>query len=208
MICKKCGNKVSDTAAFCDKCGASMAEFGVSSSSVTKGIVLPKKRRPLLLALVILIVLAAIGLSGYAAYRNGLFLQPNERYALLAARCVQKYLGNPDGFQLYEASVMTQDGSNSSDFINVFTAYEYVTTNHETKEVYVTLAFGLVYIDNDGSCQYQDENTIRQDEFESTSDAELAESRARGTIISYQGRLAKVLNNSEEVDVTTVNRLL
>ena len=28
MICKKCGCRVSDTAAFCDKCGASMAEFG------------------------------------------------------------------------------------------------------------------------------------------------------------------------------------
>lgn len=28
MICKKCGCRVSDTAAFCDKCGAPMAEFG------------------------------------------------------------------------------------------------------------------------------------------------------------------------------------
>jgi len=28
MICKKCGCRVSDSAAFCDKCGASMAEFG------------------------------------------------------------------------------------------------------------------------------------------------------------------------------------
>ena len=28
MICKKCGCRVSDTASFCDKCGASMAEFG------------------------------------------------------------------------------------------------------------------------------------------------------------------------------------
>lgn len=28
MICKKCGCRVSDTASFCDKCGASMAGFG------------------------------------------------------------------------------------------------------------------------------------------------------------------------------------
>lgn len=209
MICKKCGNKVSDTAAFCDKCGASMAEFEESlSCPVTKGIVQPKKKHPLFLALIILIVLACIGLSAYAAYRNGLFLQPNERYALLAARCVQKYLGNPDGFQLYEASVMTQDENDSSGSINVFTAYQYVTTNHETNEIYVSMAFGLVYIDKDGGCQYQDENTIRQDEFENTSDTELAETLARGTIISYHGRLANVLNNSEEVDVTSVNRLL
>ena len=29
MICKKCGCRVSDTASFCDKCGAPMAEFGI-----------------------------------------------------------------------------------------------------------------------------------------------------------------------------------
>lgn len=32
MICKKCGCRVSDTATFCEKCGAPMAEFGIKES--------------------------------------------------------------------------------------------------------------------------------------------------------------------------------
>ena len=34
MICKKCGCRVNDTATFCDKCGASMAEFGQKEGTV------------------------------------------------------------------------------------------------------------------------------------------------------------------------------
>jgi len=34
MICKKCGCRVSDTATFCDKCGASMTEFGQKEATV------------------------------------------------------------------------------------------------------------------------------------------------------------------------------
>lgn len=33
MICKKCGCRVSDTAAFCDKCGAPMEEFGIKEQT-------------------------------------------------------------------------------------------------------------------------------------------------------------------------------
>lgn len=36
MICKKCGCRVSDKAAFCDKCGASMAEFGIKEEKPEK----------------------------------------------------------------------------------------------------------------------------------------------------------------------------
>lgn len=36
MICKQCGCRVSDTAAFCDKCGASMAEFGIQEEKPQK----------------------------------------------------------------------------------------------------------------------------------------------------------------------------
>ena len=43
MICKKCGCRVNDTATFCDKCGASMAEFGQKEGTVES--VNIKKRR-------------------------------------------------------------------------------------------------------------------------------------------------------------------
>ena len=33
MICKKCGCRVSDTATFCEKCGAPMAEFGIKEQT-------------------------------------------------------------------------------------------------------------------------------------------------------------------------------
>ena len=36
MICKKCGCRVSDTATFCEKCGAPMAEFGIKEEKPQK----------------------------------------------------------------------------------------------------------------------------------------------------------------------------
>ncbi|WP_417140121.1 zinc-ribbon domain-containing protein, partial [Ruminococcus sp.] len=45
MICKKCGCRVSDSAAFCDKCGASMAEFGQKEVSAPQKAKSPEERK-------------------------------------------------------------------------------------------------------------------------------------------------------------------
>ena len=45
MICKKCGCRVSDTATFCDKCGASMTEFGQKEATVESVKNRPRQRK-------------------------------------------------------------------------------------------------------------------------------------------------------------------
>lgn len=45
MICKKCGCRVSDTAAFCDKCGAPMAEFGQKEVTTPQKAKSPEERK-------------------------------------------------------------------------------------------------------------------------------------------------------------------
>lgn len=62
MICKKCGCRVSDTAVFCDKCGASMAEFGQKEVSETQKTKSPKerKKRMIIVALIILGILVVL----------------------------------------------------------------------------------------------------------------------------------------------------
>lgn len=45
MICKKCGCRVSDSAAFCDKCGASMAEFGQKEVSAPQKAKSPEEKK-------------------------------------------------------------------------------------------------------------------------------------------------------------------
>lgn len=70
MICKKCGCRVSDTAAFCDKCGASMAEFGQKEVSAQQKTKSPEERKKkiIIIALIVLGVLATlVGVKKVAA---------------------------------------------------------------------------------------------------------------------------------------------
>ena len=62
MICKKCGCRVSDSAAFCDKCGASMAEFGQKEVSAPQKAKSPEERKKkiIIIALIVLGVLAVL----------------------------------------------------------------------------------------------------------------------------------------------------
>ena len=57
MICKKCGCRVSDTAAFCEKCGAPMAEFGMTEE---KQAVLPPKDPKKTMTAVLAVIIAAL----------------------------------------------------------------------------------------------------------------------------------------------------
>ena len=62
MICKKCGCRVSDSAAFCAKCGASMAEFGQKEVSAPQKAKSPEERKKkiIIIALIVLGVLAVL----------------------------------------------------------------------------------------------------------------------------------------------------
>lgn len=62
MICKKCGCRVSDSAAFCAKCGASMAEFGQKEVGAPQKAKSPEERKKkiIIIALIVLGVLAVL----------------------------------------------------------------------------------------------------------------------------------------------------
>lgn len=90
MICKKCGCRVSDTAAFCDKCGASMAEFGIKEekpqkkeNAVVKSgklfIKKVKENRKLQIVLVVAIaLLLAVVIIGRIVSKHNIFgISPN-----------------------------------------------------------------------------------------------------------------------------------
>lgn len=57
MICKKCGCRVSDTAAFCDKCGAPMAEFGEKEPEAAATAAIDKKQAARLAKILVPVVL-------------------------------------------------------------------------------------------------------------------------------------------------------
>ena len=59
MICKKCGCRVSDTATFCDKCGASMTEFGQKEATVESVKKQPSTKK-IVIAVVVLILCCAL----------------------------------------------------------------------------------------------------------------------------------------------------
>ena len=59
MICKKCGCRVSDTATFCDKCGASMTEFGQKEATVESVKKSPSTKK-IVIAVVVLILCCAL----------------------------------------------------------------------------------------------------------------------------------------------------
>lgn len=63
MICKRCGCRVNDEAKFCDKCGASMAEFGKSEESkpsAIKTVFEENKRSVILIGTVLCIIVLAV----------------------------------------------------------------------------------------------------------------------------------------------------
>lgn len=64
MICKKCGCHVSDTATFCDKCGAPMAEFGQKEVCDAQKSTLSKEKRKKIILVVLIVVCVFILLYG------------------------------------------------------------------------------------------------------------------------------------------------
>ncbi len=90
MICKKCGCRVSDTATFCEKCGAPMAEFGIkeetpqknesaaikSGKAVVEKVKGDRKLQIILAVVVVLLVLGAV--VGHITSKNKVFgISPN-----------------------------------------------------------------------------------------------------------------------------------
>lgn len=102
MICKKCGCRVNDDAAFCDKCGASMAEFGEKETPKPKGDTLILKNKKLVIAIaVVLAVLLAVLLVA----RNGAFIDEKTKYAIQATQAIQESLLAPDSIKVLDAYV-------------------------------------------------------------------------------------------------------
>lgn len=102
MICKKCGCRVSDTATFCEKCGAPMAEFGIKeetpqkkeSAAIKSGkavVERVKGDRKLQIILAVVVVLLVLGVVvGRITGKNKVFgISPN-----MSVAQVEKVLGN------------------------------------------------------------------------------------------------------------------
>lgn len=102
MICKKCGCRVSDTAMFCDKCGASMAEFGEKESEKAKDISFAKKNKKLI-AVVAILVLCLIGFV--VAKKMGMLLDQKTKYAVIGVQAIKEDLLVPDSINVLDVMV-------------------------------------------------------------------------------------------------------
>lgn len=110
MICKKCGCLVSDTATFCDKCGAPMAEFGQKEARDTQKSTLSKekKKKIILAALVVVCVFILIcGAKKVACARTAVKAIRNEYYTTAA---VEKVYIRHSSFRTEAVYVMFENG--------------------------------------------------------------------------------------------------
>ena len=64
MFCPKCGNRISDDAAFCGTCGAPVGARGQAASAGTPPSAMPKKKKPL--KLIAAAAIAAVAIAGVA----------------------------------------------------------------------------------------------------------------------------------------------
>lgn len=204
MICKKCGCRVDDAAKFCNKCGASMEEFG--EQEVQKnGVQIAKKEKRIIVG-VILLFICCIG--GLLTYRNGWLLKPNERYVLWAAREAKAQTEFPKTFQLERAFVKNDedDSDGQTSVCLVYSALSEMDNNN--MEATVEFTFALVTVHKFGKCTYTDESTVMQQAYEKSADSQDADSIARGYAALFEMNLQNVISTGEEVAVDKINEMI
>lgn len=141
MICKKCGCRVSDTATFCDKCGAPMAEFG-QKETPKPTLKLTKNRKRLLIASVAILALILV-CAGGLLFES----QQKKNYANRAAKAIREDEGewsSIDEVYVYEktVSVDLKDGSKyicymlTTGGVQVLTRYNYPTVEEMKTEYF------------------------------------------------------------------------
>lgn len=203
MICRKCGCRVSDTATFCEKCGAPVEEFGVQEIKGKVHTTINKKR---IIVVIIFLFICCIGV--FFAYKNGAFLKQNERYVLQAAKAARAQTKFPSTFELYKAYVK-KPSDNSDEKTSVCVIYSSLSElDDQNAKATVEYTFGLVTISRFGKCTYTDEKTVIQWAYERSAGSEKAESIARGAALSFEMGLRDVISNGEEVAVDKVNEML
>lgn len=150
MICKKCGCRVSDTAAFCDKCGASMAEFGQKEVSVTQKGKLPEERKKklIIVALIALGVLAVLVGVKKVATANKAVMAIRIEYAVTSS--VEEIYVEHIRFGLDNVYVSFANGKDyichvySANMVDILTRSNYpYGTGTEKIELYESMARGL-----------------------------------------------------------------
>lgn len=146
MICKKCGCRVSDTAMFCDKCGAPMAEFDEKEPAQIENISFVKRNKKIIVIVAILILI----LLGFVlAQRTGLFIDQKTKYAIIGVQAIKDQLLVPDSINVLDVMVyerpeeeIQQDIEEDDDGIVVIAnVYAYCTATNRgggiTDEEYV-----------------------------------------------------------------------
>lgn len=204
MICKKCGCRVSDTATFCEKCGALMAEFG--EPEVQKnGTQIAKKEKRIIVGIILLLICC---IGGLLTYRNGWLLKPNERYVLWAAREAKAQIEFPKTFQLERAFVRNEedDSDGRASVCLVYSALSEV--DNDNMEATVEFTFALVTVHRFGKCTYTDEKTVMQQAYEKSADSQDVDSIARGYAALFEMNLQNVIANGEEVSLDKVNEMV
>lgn len=70
MFCENCGKQIDDDAKLCEYCGANINDDTTSTDKVDNTIALPKKskKKPIIIALVLVIILFIAAIVAYSAY--------------------------------------------------------------------------------------------------------------------------------------------
>lgn len=139
MICKKCGCRVNNTASFCDKCGAPMAEFGIKESKnaeVQKGKGL-KTRLPIFVVIA-LVCIAALGVF-YTKVAPKFF------------RDAESYMAEGDYQTAYEKA--KTDTERNAIFVENLAAVQSADAVLNLKFPTSFVLNNAYYWDNDGDCK-------------------------------------------------------
>lgn len=150
MICKKCGCRVSDTAAFCDKCGASMAEYGqkeVSTPQKTKSSE-ERKKKIIIITLLVLAILAFLFGVKKVAVANKAVKAIRDEYLVVSG--VKEIYIEHYTFGLDNVYVVFNDGEDyichvrGMNTVEILTRINYLYgTGEEKTELYESMASGI-----------------------------------------------------------------
>lgn len=139
MICKKCGCRVGDTASFCEKCGAPMAEFGIKESKnaeVQKGKDL--KTRPPIFVVIALVCIAALGVFCI-------------KVAPKFFRDAESYMAEGDYQTAYEKA--KSDAERNDIFVENLAAVQSADVVSNLKFPTSFVLNNAYYLDDDGNCK-------------------------------------------------------
>ena len=220
MICKKCGCRVNDDAAFCDKCGASMAEFGEKETAAPKEKTFLQKNIKIFIAIaVVLVVLLAVLLVA----RNGAFIDEKTKYAIQATQAIQESLLAPDSLKVLDAYVAeslddeeeeSKEENEEDENKEICRAYIYCTA--QTRGGGITDDEYICYIYEDGTVSVDDEDEY----IDRMRSAFSAASRAFGITLSFsyedeleqrqkfQDKLKEVIAEGTKIDVKKIMKAI